>query len=184
MNWNVFLLVLIINTTLCLLQFLAEKIDKANRKISDRHSVIPGTNQKFLYWEDFYMQTYGDLLGLVWVMNSFVQLLVNGKVNNLMWLIFAGFAILGVYLTLKTCLAKNHKPDWGYPAVGKISLGGISHLPYFGIQLGMAAVCFIKIFSGELFGLPLLTTLGGGIIIVIMAFLDWQAGHFDSLQRI
>jgi hypothetical protein len=184
MNWNIFLLALVVNTVLCYLQFLAERVDMANGKILARHAIIPNTNQKFLYWEDFYMQTYGDLLGLVWVMNAFFQLVAAGKINNVMWFIFALFAVLGVFFTLKTCLAKNHKPDWGYPEIGKISLGGISHLPYFGIQLGMGVVCLIKAFTGELTGLVLISAIGGGIIIVIMAILDWKTGHFDPLIKI
>lgn len=184
MNWNIFLLALVVNTVLCLMQFLAERIDMANGKILTRHAIIPGTNHKFLYWEDFYMQTYGDFLGLVWVMNGFFQLLAAGKINGVMWFIFAIFVILGIFLTLKNCLAKNHKPDWGYPQIGKVSLGGISHLPYFGIQSGMGVVCLIKIFSGDLTGLVLITTLVGGAIIGLMAILDWKTGHFDPLVKI
>lgn len=183
MNWSVFVWALIINTALCLLQFLAEKIDVAKGRIPARHSLIPGTEQKFLYWEDFYMQTYGDFLGLIWVMNGFAQLLAAGKINNLMWLIFAFFVILGIFLTLKSCLAKDHKPDWGYPEAGKASWGGISHLPYFGIQSGMGMVCLIKAFTGDLIGLSLITTIGGGMIIIIAAVWDKKAGHFDPLAR-
>ncbi len=184
MNWNVFLIVLVINTALCLLQLLAERIDVARGTIPSRHSLIPGTSQKFLYWEDFYMQTYGDLLGLVWVMNGFAQLLVAGKISYFMWFVFALFAILGAYMALKSCLSKEHKPDWGYPEIGKISLGGISHVPYFGIQLAMGVVCLIKAFTGDLNGLPLITTIGGVVIIIAMAIMDWKSGHFDPLVRI
>jgi len=180
----VFSWALMTNTALCLLQFLAEKIDVRRGKIAARHSLIPGTKQKFLYWEDFYMQTYGDFLGLVWVMNGFAQLLAAGKIDSLMWLVFSFFAVLGILATLKSCLAKDHKPDWGYPEAGKASLGGLSHLPYFGLQSGMGIVCLIKAFTGDLTGLALVMSVSGGVIISAMAVLDRKTGHFDPLARI
>ncbi|MHB8904050.1 MAG: hypothetical protein ACYC40_03030, partial [Patescibacteria group bacterium] len=130
MNTTVLFFVIIINTALCFMQYLCQRIDIGRNKIASRHSTIPGTNQRFLHWQDFYMQTYGDLLGLVWLMNGFANLLMSGKIYATDWIIFSVVMIFAISATLKVCLANNHKPDWGYPSIGKISLGGISHLPY------------------------------------------------------
>lgn len=183
MNLKLFLIVIAINTSLCLLQYLFQLIDLKNNKIAPRHSLITGTNQKFLYWQDFYMQTYGDFLGLVWIMNAFAHLLIAGKIFQSDWIIFVPVFFLGIILTLNSCLSRDHKPDWGFPEVRKISVGGISHLPYFGLNSAMAVICFIKMVSGQLTGILMWTYLFGGALIMLMAIADYKAGHFEGLKK-
>lgn len=79
MNWSILFLIIVLNSLFCFIQYLVEKFEEKTEKIPLRHSIIPGTNQKFLYWEDFYTQTYGDFLGLVWIANGFAHLIVEKK---------------------------------------------------------------------------------------------------------
>jgi hypothetical protein len=183
MNLSVLFIVVLLNSALCLIQFCCQEIDRRRGKIASRHSFIPGTNQKFLYWQDFYMQTYGDFLGLVWVMNGFAHLLVADKINFWMWILFGAIMITAAMLCLMSCLDKKHKPDWGYPSAGKVSLGGASHIPYFSLNCAMAVVCLIGIISGDLSGAVLWTTIAGGAFILLMAVADSAAGHFAPLQH-
>jgi hypothetical protein len=182
-NWHVFFCAVIINTVLCLMQFMFQTLDRKRRKIAARNSIIPGTKQRFLYWQDFYTQTYGDFLGLVWVMNGFAHLLINEKMDGPLWIIFMlVFFIAGMVVPI-VCLANDHKPDWGFPKIGVISLGGISHLPYFSLNAAMTIICLFHAVTGTLSGILLITTVIGGAVIIIAAIVDLNAGHFDPLNK-
>lgn len=185
MNLDVLFFVFVLNTFLCLTQYLVEKYEERKGKISPRHSIIPGTEQKFLYWEDFYTQTYGDFLGLIWIVNGFAHLIFKNKLSNWEWIIFLLFSILMMVVFFwSTAKAEDHKPDWGYPKKGKISLGGLVHLPYFGALSSMALICFINIISGDLEGVVLWTTLIGGLFYVGTFLLDIKSGNFDKLHKL
>ncbi|PKM91803.1 hypothetical protein CVU82_01180 [Candidatus Falkowbacteria bacterium HGW-Falkowbacteria-1] len=184
MNWSVFYLVALLNTLFCLSQYLAEQLDKKRGNLPSRKSIISSSKQKFLYWEDFYTQTYGDLFGLVWITNGFIHLAIKGEITNLEWVIFIAFSIILATIFAWMNLRPSHKPDWGYPQKGKISLGGISHLPYFGILSGMALICFINIISGDLRGAPLWATLAGGLFYIIMTVADIKSGNFDEFKTV
>ena len=184
MNWSVFFVVLLINSGLCLTQYLIEQIDRKRGKISPRHSIIPGTkSQKILYWEDYYTQTYGDLLCLVWIMNGFAHLLLEGQISLIQWIIFAVISLIAALGFLRANLQPGHKVDWGWPAEGKISWGGFSHLPYFGALSGMAVICLINMISGKVSGLLFWTTLSGGIAYIITFICDIKSGHFNPLEK-
>lgn len=182
MNWSLFVVVVILNTFLCVSQFIIEQIDRKRGAIKPRHSVISGTRKKFLYWEDFYAQTYGDFFGLVFVMNGFAHLFING-ISSWEWLVFIVVSIASVAVFVYMNLQDSHKPDWGYPAKGKISLGGIIHLPYFGALSGMSVICLINIINGGIEGILLYTTISGMAIYLITVVLDIKSGHFDSLKK-
>lgn len=184
MNWDYFILVFVVNSSLCLFQYLIQEIDFLRKKIPPRNSIIPGTSQKFLYWQDFYNQTYGDFLGLIWIMNGFVQLVISGQISDTDWFIFIITAVISILIFLFINLQKNHKPDWGYPSEGKVSWGGLSHLPYFGLLFGMSVICLIKIINGEVKTLLLLTILGGFTIYAITTILDIKSGHFNPLRKL
>ncbi|MHB8904049.1 MAG: hypothetical protein ACYC40_03025 [Patescibacteria group bacterium] len=47
----------------------------------------------------------------------------------------------------------------------------------------MAVICIIKIFTGELSGILLYTTLAGGIVLLLMAVADGMSGHFEPLNK-
>jgi hypothetical protein len=182
MNRDIFVFILMINSMACLLQFLFQEIEKTNGKIPKRGSLIPGTKQKFLYWQDFHVQTFGDFLGLLFIANGFIHLAISGMSSTL-WIVFIASGIIFGGLFLKSALSYNHKPDWGFPAPGKISLGGIIHLPYFAILSGMSTVCLITMINGQMKGCLLWSTLGGGIFYVIIFLIDIKKGHFDAIKK-
>lgn len=182
-NWDLFQLVVVINTAMCLLQYGAQQIDMARGKIPARHSIIPGTKQKFLYWQDFYMQTYGDFLGLVWVMNAFAHLFIAESINWWMWAIFVIVFMFSCFMVLKSCLTVDHKPDWGYPEYGVASFGGLIHVPYFALNAAMGVVCIISMITGQLRGPVMWMALFGGVVILAMTIADKKSGHFDPLEK-
>lgn len=182
MNWNIFLLVLKFNTVACFLQLVFQEIERRKGKIPKRRSLIPGTRQKFLYWQDFHVQTFGDFLGLLFIANGFVHLAMAGMSSTL-WTVFIASGTIFGGLFLKSALSHNHKPDWGFPTPGRISLGGIIHLPYFAILSGMSMVCLIAIIDGQMKGGLLWSTLGGGIFYVFIFWIDITKGHFDVLRK-
>jgi hypothetical protein len=184
MNWTVFLIALIINSLLCLTQYLLEQRDRIKGVIESRHSIIPGSdNQKILYWEDFYTQLYGDFLGLVWLMNCFFHLWVAeqlGLVDILILLIF-GISSVGVFIINK--INPKSRPDWGKTLNGKLTIGAISHFPYFALLSGMSAVCIFNILLGKVTGLLLILTLIGAIIYGVTVLLDITSGNFAPLKN-
>lgn len=182
-NLAVFLTALIINTILCLTQYLLEQMDKKSGIIEPRHSIIPNSdNQRILYWEDFYTQTYGDLLGLVWVMNCFLHLLANGQIKLVDLLILLIFGDVSVFIFIINKLNPKSKPDWGKTLDGKLTIGGLSHFPYFALLSGMSAVCVVNMALGNVAGWLLITTLIGGIIYGITFMLDIISGNFSPLK--
>ncbi|MDA3802523.1 MAG: hypothetical protein PF488_01325 [Patescibacteria group bacterium] len=184
MNWTVFLIALIINSLLCLTQYLFEQRDRVKGIIEPRHSIIPGSdNQKILYWEDFYTQAYGDFLGLVWIMNCFFHLWATGQLGLVDILILIIFGFGSVYMFIINKIDPKSKPDWGKTLSGKLTIGGMIHFPYFALLSGMSAVCIFNILLGNVTGLLLILTLLGGIIYGITFSLDITSGNFDSLKK-
>lgn len=181
MNWTIFIVIFIANALLCLVQLCAEKIDENSGKIAPRHSLIPGTKQRFLYWEDFYTQTYGDFLGLVWIVNGFYSIIPT--LTNYGLLAFGLLCIISYITFIVPRLAKNHKPSWGEPIIGKISFGGRIHSIYFSLTLAMAIMCIYEITTGKITGIILWTTLAGGLIWALSCVADILAGHFDALKK-
>lgn len=183
MNWNLFVFVVIVNSILCIVQYLAQQHDLKDGRIAPRHSIIPGTKQKFLHWQDFYTQTYGDFLGLVWVMNAFAHLVVAGKIHLTSWIALLVITVAVIVKASRMFTSPEHKPDWGYPRPGAISPGGMSHLPYLSLNVAMVFILIVKIFTGDLTGVLLWTTLAGGAIWITSFIADMKTGHFEPLEK-
>ncbi len=165
------------NLVMCLLQFLTQDEERIRGRIPPRHSIIKGTDQKFLYWEDFSTQTWGDIagLGLVWV--AFGHVWKCLAPTN--WILAFGTALLGSFGFWLSCVRPQHKPDWGYPSAGKISLGGLVHLVYFGASLAVATIGIGVTIYGILQGIPLLLFIVGSTIWIAAAIDDFVKGRFD-----
>jgi len=181
MNWTNFVVIAVLNTFLCLMQLVAEKIDKKTGKIAPRHSLIPGTKQKFLYWEDFYTQIYGDLLGLVWIINGFYSMVPI--LTNYELLAFGPLSVVSYIIFIVPRLSKDHKPSWGEPEIGKISLGGHVHSFYFSLTLAMAITCVYGMITGKMTGIIFWTTLTGGLVWTISCIADILTGNFSALEK-
>lgn len=160
-----------------------------------RHSVIPGTNQRFIYMQDFWSMIYGDIIAIPLIANAFMHVAAAGLVSDTEWLVLLVIATVdasGFYLL---CVHPNHKPDQGYPEPGKIGWNGIAHLPYHGVGMAMSllaifhifhidgVISVLHIFSGDLNGWPLYVGLVGGVIYVAFFILDIRAGNFASLKK-
>lgn len=180
MNEKVLFYVLLTNTLLCLTQFFFELIDSLQGKIAPKGSIIPGTNQKFLYWENFFTQTYGDFIFLPLIASAFVILLLDGQIPIWNWLVGGLIFLVACIFFIKSCTSPNHKPDWGFPKPGKISRGGWSHIPYLGMYCAIVVMVLINI--NELNSLLLWTSLYGMAGWLVCWFLDYKAGHFDPIK--
>lgn len=178
-SWSIFLVVCVVNTLCMVLMLLTQSLDKG---LPPRGSLILGTNQKFLYIQDFWTMTYGDLFGVPLIFNAFVHLVVQ-DIANLWWGLLV--ALVSTLAFLKMCLGKNHKPDYGFPNIGKISLAGIMHLFYFGAGMGAAIMCLWGVFvTGSLPWLSPVTWvfLGGGVLYIGCFVVEMKSGNFDPLE--
>jgi hypothetical protein len=176
-SWPIFWAVTVGNIAFLLAIWLVQDGDKS---LPPRHGKIAETKQKFLYMEDFITMTCGDSLGvpLIWV--GYCHL-VTHDLANLWWAL--PVTVLSALGFLKMCLSKNHKPDYGFPAIGKISWAGILHLFYFGAGAGASALCVWNLFSGGLRGPVMWMALAGGAFYVACFAIDVKLGNFDPLKR-
>lgn len=157
--------------------FMAQHLDKS---LPPRNSLIPGTRQKFLYANDFWTMTYGDVVGvsLIWVAFSHVAVNWFGAYT---WMFFWAVAFLVALNFMRMCLKADHKPDWGYPAQGEISLGGYLHLPYFGFSVVAGVWCLGLVREP---GIVLMIYLAGAVIYIICFVLEIKSGNFDPLKKV
>jgi len=183
-NIEIALLTIISNTAICSTQPICNWIDITRGKVMLPGTWIPGTDQRFLGWNDFHTQTWGDLVGLALILVGFAHLINNGLITKdqlLVMILLTGVAMIGFFLM---CIGPNHKPDWGYPEIGKISLGGLSHLPYFGAMTAIAIMCVYHIIIGNLRGPLMWIALAGGAIYIASFITDLKAGNFDPIKYI
>ncbi len=176
-SWLIFVAVMVINDLWMGAIFLAAQLDKS---LPTWYSIIPGTNQKFLPPKGFWTMTYGDLIGVPLIVNAFVHLAMQ-DIANLWWGLPIAMVSTGIFA--KMCLGENHKPDYGFPDIGKISLAGILHLPYFGVGIGASAMSVWSIFTGELTGPVLWVALAGGAIYIACFVAEIKFGNFDQIKR-
>lgn len=180
MNWKIFFVFAVVNTGLCLLQLMFQKIETKKKKIPTRHSLLPGTNQKFLCYEDYYTP-YGDIFGLVWIMNGFYTMVP--LLSNYELLAFGPLCAVSAISYVAPRLSTSHKPTWGEPTPGKISTGGYIHMFYYAIQLAMGIMCVYGAIVQKMTGIVLITSLMGGLIWAASCIADLVTGKYSSLEK-
>jgi len=178
-SWTVLLVVFAANAGYMAFMYFLQAVDWS---LPPRHSVIPGTAQKFIYMQDFHTCSWGDFFAIPLIANAFVLLAMGGYFRE--WLVFSIIVVADGAGFWKMCLGKDHKPDQGYPKAGKISWNGFSHLPYHGVGVAMSLFTIWHAFAGELRGPVLYLALAGGVIYIASFITDIKSGNFDPLKRI
>lgn len=176
-SWLVFVLVVVANAFCIAGMRLAQASDKG---LPQRNSLIPGTRQKFLYIQDFWTMTYGDWFGIPLIVNAYAHLMVR-DIYNLWWGL--PIMVVGLVLFARMCLGKTHKPDYGFPDIGKISLAGILHLIYFGVGIAAALMSAWGIWQGTLRGPVKWAAMAGGAFYGLCITLEFGSGNFNPLKR-
>lgn len=159
---------------------LAQKVQVITGRTPRRGKNVPGTLQKHLHFQDYYVQKWGDPLGLVWIQNAVLQLWLADRVNPYLW----GFALIvaiiaAIRLTVE-CIRKD-LPDYGFDERG-YTPAGFLHMLYFSGNIGLVFV-FLSTMLGDAYEgtvelWPLLTATAGGAFWTICAFADRRALHF------
>ncbi len=177
-SWLIFGSVVVANVLCMGTMLLAQTLDKS---LPARNSIIPGTKQRFLYIQDFWTMTWGDGVGVLLIANAFVHLVVKDT-SNLLWglpiLMVSGLGFLAM------CLGKNHKPDYGFPDIGKVSFAGILHLFYFGAGIAASVMGVWNLITGDLRGPVMWVALVGGAFYIVCFILEMKSGNFDQLNRL
>ena len=142
----------------------------------------------FLYLQDFWTSTLGDLLGLSLVDYGVVVLL-----QDLWPLPFLGIeacaavGFMGTWVFLWKCLTPRHKPDAGYPAAGKMSATGTVHLLYYWIQVTISCIGLwiigLMLLGQTPWTLPAFLGLGGATFFFATFLWDVRTGRFASLLK-
>ena len=173
-SWTILWCVIAGNTAYMAAMFVVQQLDES---LPPRHSLIKGTNRRFLHMQDWWTGWWGDWLAVPLIINAFVHVAINNMATNLLAVAMLGTALAGGFLWM--CLGENHEVDQGFPEPGKISVNGILHLPYFGLGWASGLICLWSIFMGELSGPVLWLGLVGGAFYLLCAIADLIAGHFD-----
>jgi len=160
--------------------FAAQQLDKS---LPPRHSLIPGTKQKFLYMQDWYTMKYGDVVAVPLIANVFVHLVINGYVNVVQWGIFAILSLILAVTGISMCLTPEHKPDQGFPSAGKASIQGWLHMPYFGVGWSIGTISLINWPLGHIHGPVLWLGLSGGAFYLVCLVAEFKSGNFDPLKK-
>lgn len=189
-SWLIFVVVCLTNALCMGAMLVAQALDK---NLPPRRSVIPGTRwtekdeegnskehwQEFLYIQDFWTMTWGDGIGVLLIANAFVHLVVK-DITNLWWglpiVVVSGLGFL------KMCLGKDHKPDYGFPDIGKVSFAGILHLFYFGAGIAASVMCVWNLITGDLRGPVMWVALAGGAFYIGCFVLEIKSGNFDPIK--
>jgi len=179
-SWTILAVVFVANLFWVGVMFAAQQLDKS---LPPRHSLIPGTNQKFLYMQDWYTMKYGDVVAVPLIVNAFVHLVALGYISGVQWAITFMLSLLLTIIGIKSCLGPGHKPDQGFPEAGKISLQGKLHMPYFGIGWSMGLVSFYHLVIGHVSGPVLWLGLFGAVFYIAMLGMEFKSGNFDSLKK-
>jgi len=163
--WDIFFIMFLFNSVICIIQFVLQQMDSINGRIPLRHSLAPA-GRKFLYLQDFYTQTYGNLIGGALIVNAFTHLVIRDQILNTEWYLFAFIIALFTYLHLtKNCVERK-----SYRALIK--------LIYSSFMAGMSVVVFIHMVNGQIYGILLWITILGGLIYLVSYILDIIAGHY------
>ena len=180
-SWVVVFVVFILNLACMGAMYLAQVMDP---NLPPRHSTIPGTNQRFIYVQDFWTMTWGDGLGVSLITSGFMHLVVNGRIDLWQWPAFVALAIVSASIFANMCLGKEHKPDMCFPDIGKISWICIVHLPYFGVAIAISIFSICHLFTGQLRGPAMWVGLSGGAVYITCFILEIRSGNFDPLKRV
>jgi hypothetical protein len=147
--------------------------------IPKRLSLIPHTNQKFLHNQDFWTMTLGDIVAVPLILNAFFHVAPESLWS--WWVVIPlGLALTAVFILAG--LGKGHKPDASFPSIGRASVMGMVHAPYFGFGWAMALFCLWQICWGELRGPVMWIGLTGGALYIATIVLDWLWGNFEPYR--
>ncbi len=181
MNWSLLIAVVLLNVPFCLLQLGAQMVEKRRGNILPRGTIIPGSaGQKFLYWQDFLTQTWGDFICLPLVAFGFFSC----ELSSWELYVFLAIIMITIPVMIAVCTSPNHKPDWGFPGGKAVGLGGAAHTPYFAIYTAISVLCIIKIIEGQLTGWPLAISLIGGAGWIALEIGDFLLGHLDPIKKV
>jgi hypothetical protein len=181
LQWHLLGIAFSVNTAWIVIMWLAQALDTS---LPPRHSIIPGTTQKFLYMQDLWT-LWGDLIGVPLIATAFAHVVENQHMSLYYWVACGLICVLSIVIFLGICLASNHKPDMGFPDIGTISWNGRLHLPYFGLGIAVAAICLWQwVITGNLRGTPMWLGIIGGIVYLTFFIIEVRSGNFDPLDPI
>jgi len=169
------------NAILCLSQYLLQQNDAKTGKIPLKGSIIPKSGgKKFLYWENFLVNTWGGFICLPMIALGYSDI----KPNIVYFLIFLVIMFISTTLKLGGGTLSDHKPNWAFPDDGT-SLNAMLHVSYMSAFNGMGVICVLEIlrnvFANKPVALPLYFALGGSLVCIILWLIDMDRGRYERL---
>ncbi len=177
-----FIIGLVLNTAWCMAMYIIQQREIRAGIIQKHGTKVPGTNQRFLHWQDFYCQRFGNTIGLTILSIGFCHLVFYGFITSNQWIILVTIIAIDAIEFTIMCLGSKHKPDSGYPKIGQVSWCGLTHSIYHGMNMAMAILCVWHLIAGNLLGPVMWLTLVGGIFYLLCNAADIKSGHFDQIK--
>ncbi|HCC59730.1 MAG: hypothetical protein A2402_02665 [Candidatus Staskawiczbacteria bacterium RIFOXYC1_FULL_37_43] len=172
-SWTFYTIAVAGNLFWIMLMFLAEFFDKT---LPEQNSIIPNTNQKFLYMKDFWTFSWGDPVGVSLIWAAFLHVAVY-RFELRHWSVFCVLSIFFMADFAMIGLAKEHKPNTRYPCAGKLSWNGILRLPYSGITASASVFCVWLLPNP---GIATLLFVSGGAFYLVCFLSDINSGNLES----
>ncbi|MCB9803056.1 hypothetical protein H6761_03560 [Candidatus Nomurabacteria bacterium] len=183
LDWKLLFASFILNTLAICAMLIVQWCESTSGVIRPRHHIIPSTKQKFLYWQDFYCQKWGNVWGMPLMLYPTMFLYKYNCLDS--WsLLFALLAILATRAFFKECTKKTHKPDWGYPKPGEHSFSGTLHLTYFGFYIFVVITSIYSMIRGYLVREEIFVFFLGATIYIATWVKDVRSGNFAKLEKI
>jgi len=157
----------------------------ANPNLPERGSDIPGTIQPFLYVQDYWTMTWGNLIGLTLVDASFFRMLATGLVSGVEWIVLVAVAIVCALVFGKMNSRDEYKNDYAFPRPGEASGSAVVMLINFGVHVAIALLVVWNLFAHSLAGTPVMWFAAIGAVIYAACFaIDAMSGNFDPKRPI
>lgn len=181
LRWSISLAAILFSSAFCVAMYLFQQWDRYRELMPVRGSDIEGTDQKFLYWQDFYCQRYGSL-GIVLIWIGFAHFAFFYPFSWPEWIACLMLAVTDGVCFTALCLRPAHKPDYGFPEAQKISKAGVIHSIYHGLTVAVIASMVVRGFLLEEWRNIFFVFLGLGIVLYFFSIRkDFRLGHFRSL---
>lgn len=172
------------NSVFCYMIYKTQQAEAHAGKIPARRSIIPGTRQQFLYLQDFRVMVWGDWICLAVTGIAFWYLVLSQNITPLSWVAYIAIAIIDAIAFTLMCLVKTHKPDYGFPEVGKTSIAGYLHSGYHGCNVAGIILSVWHFLIGNLHGWPMWCLFIGGGAYLVAFYLDIRTGNFAKVEYI
>lgn len=179
-NWRILVAVFVVNSIFMVLMNASHLLGQ----LPPRRSLIPETEQKFLYFWDFWVMVPGDVICVPLIVNVFVHLVFEEKLTFRDWVFALILACSWAWIFILLLTGPNHKMDFNNHLSGELNISGWVHLVYFSLGWAMGWVCLTHLVEGNISGPVMYFGVAGTIVYFFCQAMDHITGNFAPLTKL